>query len=86
MLQVRGQFFYDIIGVGVNLLDAEALLDDTDWTFDDELEILREEITHIADQLRADETKKMLTLIEVLDLHTFPKTWDLPCSCFPACS
>ncbi|KAF8315843.1 root hair defective 3 GTP-binding protein [Clavulina sp. PMI_390] len=42
----------------------EALLTETDWTYEDELELLKEEITTIADQLRADETKKMLTLIE----------------------
>lgn len=44
---------------------SEALLEDTDWTYDDELDLLREDITHIADQCRVDETKKMITRIEV---------------------
>ena len=43
----------------------EALLEDTDWTWEDELESLREEIGNVADQCRKDETKKMVNLIEV---------------------
>ncbi|KAF8331879.1 protein SEY1 [Cantharellus anzutake] len=42
----------------------EALLADTDWSFEEELASLVEEITHIADQCRADETKKMVNQIE----------------------
>lgn len=42
----------------------EILLKDTDWQYDDELHLLREDIHLIADQLRADETKKMVTVIE----------------------
>jgi hypothetical protein len=43
----------------------EALLEDTDWTWEDELESIREEIDNVADQCRKDETKKMVNLIEV---------------------
>lgn len=50
-------------------MNVEALLSDTDWTYEDELELLKEEITQIADQLRADETKKMLILLEVCYPH-----------------
>jgi len=46
----------------------EALLEDTDWTWEDELESLREEIGNVADQCRKDETKKMVNLIEVCDV------------------
>lgn len=44
---------------------TEAKLEDTDWVWEEELELLREEIRTIADQCRADETKKMVNLIEV---------------------
>jgi hypothetical protein len=43
----------------------EALLPDTDWSYDEELESLRQEFILVSDQLRADETKKMVTHIEV---------------------
>jgi hypothetical protein len=46
-------------------IDVEAFIEDADWSFQEELEQLKEEITHVADQLRADETKKMVNLIEV---------------------
>lgn len=42
----------------------EVSLEDTDWTWQDELESLREEIGNVADQCRKDETKKMVNLIE----------------------
>lgn len=42
----------------------EVLLEDTDWTWQDEFESLREEIGNVADQCRKDETKKMVNLIE----------------------
>jgi hypothetical protein len=44
---------------------TEIQLKDTDWQFDDELELLRDDIKLIADQCRADETKKMVNAIEV---------------------
>lgn len=43
----------------------EVSLEDTDWTWQDEFESLREEIGNVADQCRKDETKKMINLIEV---------------------
>lgn len=43
----------------------EVLLDDTDWTYEDEFALLTEEVKSVADQCRKDETKKMVNLIEV---------------------
>lgn len=42
----------------------EVLLKDTDWQYNDELDLLNEDINLIGDQLRADETKKMVNAIE----------------------
>lgn len=42
----------------------EARLKDTDWTYADELELLREEMDAVAVQCRSDETKKMVNAIE----------------------
>ncbi|KAF9478797.1 protein SEY1 [Pholiota conissans] len=42
----------------------EAILDDTDWSWEDELQLLEEEVSTVADQCRKDETKKMLNQIE----------------------
>lgn len=39
-------------------------LADTDWTFEDEFEQLKEDVGDIADQCRAEETKKMVMQIE----------------------
>ena len=44
---------------------AEGLLDGTDWTYEEEFDLLKQEITLIADQCRVDETKKMVNRIEV---------------------
>ena len=43
----------------------EALIEGTDWSWQEELGLLKEEIQHVADQFRKDETKKMVNLIEV---------------------
>ena len=43
----------------------EALVEGTDWSWEDESELLKEEIKSVADQCRKDETKKMVNLIEV---------------------
>lgn len=43
----------------------EALVEDTDWSYDDELNLLKEEVRSLADQCRRDETKKMVNVIEV---------------------
>ncbi|KAG6900781.1 Dynamin-like GTPase that mediates homotypic ER fusion [Termitomyces sp. T159_Od127] len=42
----------------------EALVEGTDWAWQDELESLKEEVRGVADQCRKDETKKMINLIE----------------------
>lgn len=43
----------------------EALVEGTDWTYEEELGLLREEARSVADQCRKDETKKMVNVIEV---------------------
>jgi hypothetical protein len=43
----------------------EALVEGTDWNWEDELEVIKEEIRGVADQCRKDETKKMINQIEV---------------------
>ncbi|KAL0956809.1 hypothetical protein HGRIS_002922 [Hohenbuehelia grisea] len=43
---------------------TEALVEETDWVWADELELLRDETRSVADQCRKDETKKMVNLIE----------------------
>lgn len=42
----------------------EALVEGTDWRWEEELELLEEEVKSVADQCRKDETKKMVNLIE----------------------
>lgn len=36
-----------------------------EWSWEEELELLKEEVGSVADQCRKDETKKMVNLIEV---------------------
>ena len=43
----------------------EILLEDTDWSYEEEFGLLSEEVKSVADQCRKDETKKMVNLIEV---------------------
>lgn len=42
----------------------EAKLEDSDWVWEDELGLLRDEVNSVSDQCRADETKKMVNQIE----------------------
>ena len=49
----------------------EALVEDTDWSWEDELQLLEEEVGIVADQCRKDETKKMLNQIEVCGFCLF---------------
>ncbi|KAI0829843.1 root hair defective 3 GTP-binding protein [Trametes gibbosa] len=42
----------------------EALVEGTDWSYEEELQLLREEARTVADQCRKDETKKMVNVIE----------------------
>jgi hypothetical protein len=51
----------------------EALVEGTDWTWEDELELLKEEMRAVADQCRRDETQKMLNLIEVILAVSHPQ-------------
>lgn len=46
-------------------MDAEIKIDETDWEYGNELELLEEGLRLIADKCRADETKKMVNTIEV---------------------
>ena len=46
-------------------------MEGTDWVWEDEMESLKEEISHLADQCRKDETKKMINLIEVRSYECF---------------
>ena len=43
----------------------EASVEGTDWSWEDEMGLLKEEVGVVADQCRKDETKKMVNLIEV---------------------
>ncbi|KAF8595084.1 root hair defective 3 GTP-binding protein [Ceratobasidium sp. AG-I] len=70
-VKIEGYSFADVVGGAREKWEgrfregaAEALLPDTDWTYDEELELLRQEFGIVADQLRADETKKMVNQIE----------------------
>lgn len=44
---------------------VEVRLKETDWQYEDEFALLKEDIDLIGDQCRSDETKKMINLIEV---------------------
>ena len=48
----------------------EILLEDTDWSYEEEFGLLSEEVKSVADQCRKDETKKMVNLIEVSSRST----------------
>lgn len=49
----------------VSILISEIQLKDTEWQYEDELALLRDDLKLIADQCRVDETKKMVNAIEV---------------------
>ncbi|KAH8093879.1 RHD3/Sey1 [Cristinia sonorae] len=42
----------------------EAFVEETDWSYEEDLSILTEEVQAVADQCRKDETKKMINMIE----------------------
>ena len=56
---------------GQRMTDAaqEALVEETDWTYEDEFSHLKDEMRSVADQCRKDETKKMINIIEVCCLE-----------------
>lgn len=43
----------------------EAVVEGTDWTWEDEMNLLNDELVSVGDQCRKDETKKMVNAIEV---------------------
>jgi hypothetical protein len=72
-LKVEGYNFADVVGKARASAEArfsdgaqEAVVTEGDasWQWEEELRLLREEIQSIADQLRKDETKKMVNAIE----------------------
>lgn len=75
-LKVEGYNFADVVKKA--RADAEARFrdgaqeavvteGDASWQWEEELRLLRDEIQSVADQLRKDETKKMVNAIEVCD-------------------
>lgn len=58
-----------------NGCSIEALVTNTDWSYDDELGLLQDDISTIGDQLRVDETKKMIAVIEVSDYLYWRGHW-----------
>ena len=75
-LKVDGYNFADVVtkaraGAEALFIDGarEAVVveGDTTWQWEEELRMLRDEIQSVADQLRKDETKKMVNAIEVCD-------------------
>lgn len=54
---------------------AEALVEGTEWSWEEELELLKEEVGLVGDQCRKDETKKMVNLIEVCR-YMVDRTWE----------
>ena len=59
----------------------EALVEGTDWSYEEELGLLREEARVVADQCRKDETKKMVNVIEVRTWFDRPSMQKLMASC-----
>jgi hypothetical protein len=48
---------------------SEVRVDETDWEYEHEMELLEEDLRLIADRLRADETKKMVNAVEVRSIY-----------------
>ncbi|KAH9942378.1 root hair defective 3 GTP-binding protein [Epithele typhae] len=67
----EGYNFADVVSAARDRLEVrflegakEAIVEGTDWSYEEELSLLREEARVVADQCRKDETKKMVNLIE----------------------
>ncbi|THH22141.1 hypothetical protein EUX98_g8236 [Antrodiella citrinella] len=63
--------FAEIVGAARKKCEAsflegakEALVEDTDWSYEEDASLLSEEVQLVADQCRKDETKKMVNVIE----------------------
>ena len=73
-LHVKKYGFEDVVGSALTKCETQfvdgaktALLADTDWTWNDELESLRKDIGDVVAQCRKDKTKKrMRTVLTVL--------------------
>ncbi|OSD06948.1 root hair defective 3 GTP-binding protein [Trametes coccinea BRFM310] len=70
-MRAEGYNFADVVASARAQLEKrfvdgarEALVEGTDWSYEEELELLREEARAVADQCRKDETKKMVNVIE----------------------
>ncbi|KAF8748026.1 Protein sey1 [Rhizoctonia solani] len=69
-VKVEGYSFAEVVGGAREKWEGRfrkgllALLPETDWSYDEELASLQQEFGTVADQLRADETKKMINSIE----------------------
>jgi hypothetical protein len=71
-LRGEGYNFADVVGKAREECEkrfregaVEAMVDGTEWNWEEELELLKEGIRGVADQCRKDETKKMINAIEV---------------------
>ena len=75
-LRGEGYNFADVVAAARVRLEKrflegaqEALVEGTDWSYEEELGLLREEARIVAEQCRKDETKKMVNVIEVRRKH-----------------
>lgn len=64
--------FGDVVGKATSECETrfqtggeEACIEEKEWSWEEELAMLREEIANVAEVFRRDETKKMVNLIEV---------------------
>jgi len=57
---------------------VEVMVEGTDWSWEEELALLKEEVGSVADQCRKDETKKMINTIEVCTTLSIVVIWLLP--------
>lgn len=81
-MRTEGYNFADVVALAQKRCEKrfvdgaqEAKLEDTDWVWEDELELLREEMRSVADQCRADETKKLLNSTEVRIFSRYVRQW-----------
>ncbi|KAA1471741.1 protein SEY1 [Dentipellis sp. KUC8613] len=83
-LRGEGYNFADVVGKARAKCEArftegakEAVVEEGEatWNWEDELVLLKEEIKSVADQLRKDETKKMVNTIEASDCERLSKNF-----------
>lgn len=80
-MRIEGYNFADVVSSSKSKCEkrfiegaSEAKLDDVDWTWEDDLEHLRDDMKAVSDQCRSDETKKMVNLIEVSVYYLLQET------------